>query len=111
MKAKLNYKGKIIEIEDIKQVKGIGRFLGLMFRSSDTSSLLFEFKKDTKNAIHSLFCHDFLAIWLDENNKIIDFKLVNKIQISIAPKAKFRKLLEIPVNSRNSRVIEFFLLK
>ena len=111
MKAKLHYREKFIDIDDIKVARGLNRFIGLMFKGENYSPLLFEFKKDVGYSIHSLFCRDFLAIWLDENNKIIEFKLVNRISFSISPKKKFRKLLEIPVNSRNSRIIEFFLLE
>ena len=110
MKIILNYKNKKIEIKDIKKVKKIlGKMNGLMFKSQNTNALLFEFKKQTKASIHSLFVFfPFLAIWLDDKNKIIEKRAVMPFTFSVKPKKEFTKLLEIPINSKYSKVINTF---
>lgn len=107
MKAKLNFNGKIIEIPDIIEVKGIKKYTGLMFKGKDTNALLFSFDNPGKHAIHSLFCKDFLAVWLNAG-KIVDYQLVNSIQFSIKPSQDFTHLLEIPVNEKYASVISNF---
>jgi len=72
--------------------------IGLMFKK-DSPPLLFIFKKPTNTSIHSFFCKPFIAIWLLDD-KIIDIKFVKPNQLSIKPKEKFNKLLEIPNNSQ-----------
>ena len=109
MKAMLNFKGKRIEISNIKKCSGLKKYIGLMFKKPGTSALLFEFKKPTRQAIHSFFCPDFLAIWLDEKNKILEYKLVNSNQLLIKPTENFLRLLEIPVNEKYSKITELFL--
>ena len=70
---------------------------GLMFRKN-SYPLLFIFKKPTRQPIHSFFCKPFIAIWFNQN-KIIDVKLVKPFRLSIKPRDKFTKLLEIPSNN------------
>jgi hypothetical protein len=105
MKAKLKYKGKEIEIPDVEKVSGIGKYTGLMLKKEN--ALLFEFEKGRK-AIHSLFCPDFLAIWLD-GSRIVDYQIITSAKLKIIPQENFNKLLEIPLNNKYSSVVEFFL--
>lgn len=107
MKAKIKFKGKELVIEDLKKVSSVGKYTGLMFKKKETQALLFEFPRGRK-AIHSLFCPDFLAVWLLEG-KIVEYKLVLPYQFYIAPKSEFDKLIEIPVNEKYKGVIEAFL--
>ena len=44
------------------------------------------------------FCNPFFAIWFD-GERVVDVKLIKSKKISIQPKEKFDKLLEIPSNS------------
>ncbi len=104
MKAKLNFKGNKIEFE-VEKAKGIKKFTGLMFKNSETKALLFENIK----AIHSFFCPNFLAIWLDNKNKVIEFKIVKPWNPLILPKKAFNRLIEMPLNKRYSKVIKSFL--
>ncbi len=106
MKAKLKFKGKEIVIEDIKKVRGIGKYLGLMFKG-ESSALLFEFKFPGKYGIHSYFCRPFLAIWLN-GNKIVEYKLVAPNSI-VKPEDEFDQLVEIPFNDRYKEIFNFFL--
>lgn len=107
MIAKLNYKGKIIEIKDVKKMNRIQKYLGLMIYKQ---ALLFSFDKPGRHAIHSLFCPRFLAIWIN-NGKIVEYKLVNPWRFIIKPEKDFTELLEIPINERYSAIIEIFFGK
>ena len=80
-----------------QKASGIRKIFGLMFRSRKTKPLLFEFKNDVHLAIHSIFVFfPFQAIWLDENNRIIEQRIVKPFTFSVRPKKPFRKLIEIP---------------
>jgi len=73
------------------------KFTGLMFRTRKTKPLLFEFKKDTRMAIHSFFVFfPFKAIWLDKENRIIEQRTVKPFTFCARPRKAFRKLIEIP---------------
>ena len=101
MKIKINK----TEIE-AKMVSGFGKFKGLMFERKDKAkALLFVFKKPTKLAIHSFFCMPFLAVWLDDKNRIIEKQFVRPFRLYIRPKKPFYKLLEIPINKEYNKKI------
>ncbi len=106
MKAKLKFKGKELEFE-VDKVKGTKKFIGLMFNKKG-KALLFEFSRPTQQAIHSFFCPDFLAIWL-QKNKIVDYKLVKRNKPYIKPNKQFTRLLEIPINQKYQGIIKLFL--
>ena len=103
------YKNKKIKIS-VKKVSSFRKITGLMFRSNKTKNLLFEFGKKTKIHIHS-YCvfFDFLAIWLDEKNKVIEWKYVKPFTFHINPKKPFSKLIEIPLNNKNKEIMKFFV--
>ncbi|MBI4116915.1 DUF192 domain-containing protein [Candidatus Pacearchaeota archaeon] len=108
---KIHYKNKSIEIF-AKKVSPIGKVLGLMFKSKETDNLLFEFKNKTKMKIHSFFVFfKFLAVWLDEKNNVVDFKIVEPFEFSVSPKKPFRKLVELPFNDKNRKTISIFVGK
>lgn len=101
----LVYKGKRTDVEAYvvpKWYEGIG----LMFhRRESARALLFEFKKPMKMAIHSWFVFfPFIAVWLDDHDKIISVKKVKPFEFDIAPSVKFSRLLEIPLNERYKNV-------
>ena len=107
MIAKLRYDHQVFEIPDIVKAEGMKKFTGLMFKKQDANALLFE----EPGSIHSFFCPDFLGIWLDDNNKIVDFKLVTSNRASVKPDKPFAKLLEIPLNEKYSEITKVFLEK
>ena len=109
MKARLNFKGKKLEFE-VEKVTGFKKILGLMFKKSDAKALLFEFDKEVLMSIHSFFCPDFVAIWLNQG-KIIDHQVIIENKLNIKPKKKFDKLIEIPLNEQNSEVVKFLVGK
>jgi len=106
-KIDLIYEGKRFFI-DLRVCNFIQRFFGLMFvKKEKAKALLFEFKKPTKVKIHSLFVFlDFIAIWLNKKNKIVDLKIVKPFNFVITPKKSFCKLIEIPMNKRYKGVVE-----
>lgn len=104
MRAKIKVKGKEIVIDNITRASGIKKYTGLMFKPQETNALLFELGRGRK-AIHSLFCPNFLAVWLLEG-KIQETRIIEPWKFSIKPEKEFDKLLEIPVNSNYLKVIE-----
>ena len=111
MEITVNNNGEKIKLN----AKKLGRFsrgIGLMFRSKNTNNLLFDFDRDVTMSITSFFVFfDFLALWLDADNNIVDKKIISPFTLSIRPNTKFRKLVEIPYSKDNYRIIKFFLGK
>lgn len=107
MRIKLNKRA--IEV-DAKKVSAVGKYLGLMFKLSNTRNLLFHFDSSRNPTIHSyLVFFPFLAIWLDKSNKVVDFGVVKPFTFSVSPKKPATKLLEIPLNKKNKRFLAFFV--
>lgn len=91
----------------VKEAKGLKRFLGLMFRSKDTENLVFNFKEPTDQAIHSYFVFfPFVALWLDEKNRIMESRMIGTFKENIRPKSKFCRLVEIPLNRKNVEILK-----
>ncbi len=107
-KLRLKFSGKSIELE-VKRTNLFSKFFGLMFRSSETENLLFDFGKDCKIKIHSLFVFfPFLIIWLNGKNEVVEYKIVKPFRFSVSPKTKFRKFVEVPINRKNREILGFF---
>ena len=105
------YKEKSFNV-DAMMVSKLGKYVGLMFKSKDTENLLFNFKNYKTFGIHSYFVFfDFLAIWLDEKDKIVDFSVVKPFTFFIKSKNPSVKLLELPLNNRNKEIFEFLVEK
>ncbi len=96
---------------DLKVCNFFDRGKGLMFtRREKAKALLFDFNKPVLRAIHSLFVFfDFIAIWIDENGKIIEVKIVTPWTFSISPSRKFKRLVEIPINNKYLAVSSLFI--
>mgnify|MGYP001620069174 CR=1 FL=1 len=93
-----------VEIK-VKKVSEIGKFIGLMFKSKNTEILLFEF--EGKLSIHSFFVFfDFLAVWLDEKNRIIELNVVKPFTPSVKSPKLAKKLIEISFNDENKNLIK-----
>jgi len=107
MKVKIKLRGKEIIIQDIEEVKGIKKFIGLMFKPKETNPLFFSFNSPGKYSIHSFFCNPFLALWFNDR-KIVEHKFIESWKV-IKPKKKFDKLIEIPFNNKYKDLISFFL--
>ena len=104
-------KGRIINIGSVKKVNFIGKIVGLMFsRREKAKKLLFEFKKPTKIKMHSYFVFfPFLAIWLDKENNVLDLRKIKSFEMSHGIKKPYSKLVEIPINERNSKIIKLLV--
>jgi len=87
--------------------------IGLMFSNKEKAEiLLFDFDKKQSIKIHSFFVfYDFLAVWLDEKNKIVDLKKVSPFCFCVSPKKACFKLVEIPINSKNKKILSKFSFK
>lgn len=106
MKARLHIKGKSIIIEDLKKCNAFNKFIGLMFKRREKAApLLFDFAKEGRHAIHSFFVFfPFLAIWLDSDNNIVEYKIVYPFAPLVVPNKEFSKLIEIPLNEKYKKI-------
>ena len=106
---RLNFKEKNIEIP-VQKLGFFGRYIGLMFKSKNTKNLLFEFKNNTRNRIHSFFVFfPFIILWLNEKNQVLEWKIVSPFSLAIKPRNEFRRFIEVPFNIPNKKIIKFFV--
>ncbi|MEK6856288.1 MAG: hypothetical protein AABX66_03985 [Nanoarchaeota archaeon] len=104
---KISFKKKVFDIS-ISETGIFGKIIGLMFRNSNTNNLLFSFSKDVSVSLHSWFVFfDFYVVWLNKENKIIEFRKIRPFTTMIYCTKKFRKIIEIPVNEKNRNLIHF----
>lgn len=109
MKVGLGYKGERIEVE-AKPCKWFEKVVGLMFsrREKAKALLLFDSTKPINYGIHSLFVFfSFVAVWLDEENNVVDMKIVKPFRFSVHSRKPFYKMIEIPINGMYWKVVEF----
>lgn len=108
------YKGKRFLLK-VKRVSFFGRIRGLMFRKKYSQELLFDFFRECKEPIHSLFVFfPFLALWLNERNEILEYRIVKPFTLSVKPKRSFYRLIEIPLSMEkfeNSELVNFLVGK
>lgn len=108
---KVRYKRKSMYI-DVNETGFFTRGIGLMFRSKETKNLVFYFNRPVKLSITAYFVFfPFLAIWLDKNNRVIHKEVVKPWKLALKPKKSFYTLVEVPINSKNAQIIEFFVGK
>jgi len=106
---KIFYENRKINLH-VREVGFFGKIWGLMFSSKEHENLLFSFNKSTRIAIHSFFVfYSFLAVYLDNKNRVLEFRIVKPFDFHVKPRKVFRKLVEIPLNSRNKRIIATFI--
>ena len=111
MRLFVSFRGRKILI-DVKKTGFISRGTGLTFRTRNAKNLLFDFSKlvTWQGNITSWFVFfPFLILWLDKNNKVIDFKVVEPFTFCIKQKKKFYKIVEIPFNNKNKEIIVRFI--
>ena len=103
-------KSKKINIK-VRKVSEFEKGIGLMFcRRERAKALLFEFKKPVKFDLHSLFVFfDFLVLWLDKNNKVLDLKMIKPWQILISSPKPYYKIVEIPLNKKYKKIINLLV--
>jgi len=105
----IGYNGKKIKIS-VKECNLFEKGIGLMFSQKEKAKiLLFSFKQKQKIAIHSFFVfYPFVAIWLDDKNKVADIKIVQPFEPYVSPRKKVFKLVEVPINKKNKKIAKFF---
>jgi len=107
VKFSFTYKRKNINL-DVDSCKNFG--IGLMFSKRNSRPLLFDFKKLTREAIHSFFVFfPFIAIWLDENNNVIETQVVRPFTLLVRPRKQFYRLIEIPLNDKYKQLIKLLV--
>ena len=108
MRILIRLKDTKVEIPNIKKCSRFGKAWGLMFnRREAAQALLFDFKKPTRISIHSLFVFfPFLAIWVDEQGKVIDFKIIQPFKFRVKAPKPFVRLIEIPLNNKYLEVVK-----
>lgn len=108
---KIRLKNKKFSLK-VKKVSFFGKYFGLMFKLRETDNLLFEFSKNEVPAIHSFFVFfRFLAVWLDEKNNVVDMRVVKPFAPFVSTVKPAKKLVEIPFNKKNKKVLKFFFHK
>ena len=95
----------------VKKLSWFRKGIGLMFSSrKKAKALLFEFEKPTKMSFTSLFVFfPFLIIWLDDKNKVINFRKISPFIFHIPSRKPYKKALEIPFNDSNKKIIDKLL--
>jgi len=84
------------------------KFKGLMFRREDRFQALL-FSNSKNRGIHSFFVFfKFLCVWLDDKNKVVDYKIVNPFNLYVKSSANFSKILEIPLNNSYKKILTKF---
>lgn len=107
----INYEGRNVKV-GVVSAGFFRKGLGLMFRTRNTDNLLFEFGGNVRRGLTSWFVFfDFLVLWLDEKNRVIDKKIVKPFEFYIGIKCKFRRIVEVPINRNNKEILGFFVGK
>ena len=113
MRISVFFKKRKISI-DVRKTGFISRGLGLTFRTRNTKNLLFDFSRPVtwQGTLTSWFVFfPFLTLWLDRDNRVIDFHIVKPFVFSISQNKSFYKIVEIPFNLSNRTVIGKFIGK
>ncbi len=113
MRIAVFFKGKRISL-NVYKTGFLSRGLGLTFRTKNTRNLLFDFSKPVtwQGNLTSIFVFfPFLTLWVDKNNKVIDLRVIRSFIFSISQKKEFYRIVEIPFNLSNRRIIERFIGK
>jgi len=106
----IHYKKKKIKVvaEDCNWIR---KFIGLMFsRREKAKILLFRFDRKGKIAIHSFFVfYSFVAVWLDEKNKVVDLRVVKSFVPYVSHKNKADKLIEVPISKKYDDILTLLI--
>lgn len=91
--------GKVL-FPNVSYAKGLGKLKGIVFKEKEFQTLVFDFGKTGRidNAIHSLGCPDFYAVFLNKNKKVVEVLRVPSGQLFVLCNYPFRYLIECPVS-------------
>jgi uncharacterized membrane protein (UPF0127 family) len=103
----LSYKNRKVFLK-VKKCGYLDEAFGLMFKKKEKAeALLFDFSGRKRLALHSFFVFfPFLAIWLDDKNKILYIKSVKPFSFDILPQKAFTKIIEVPISSKYRKIIK-----
>ena len=101
MKIKINNKEFELEVRESNGIRG------LMFRFREKSpALLF----NANGSLHSLFVFfPFAVLWLDDENNVVDKRIVQPWKFHVDTKTNYSKIIEIPLSRRYKKVINFIV--
>jgi len=93
--------GEVIWSE-VELATGLSKLKGIMFKPRQFRPLLFDFGKERRfgNSIHSLFCPEFEAVFLDKDKVVIETHFVAPFKLIVFPSKPFRYLIEIPTHTK-----------
>ncbi len=108
-KLKIGLDGKHITINNVFLEDKIGKFLGLMFSEREKAQILL-FETNKPMSIHSFFVFfPFIALWLDDKNRVVEFRMVKPFLPYIVSRKKFSKILEIPISRRHYDIVKLIV--
>jgi uncharacterized membrane protein (UPF0127 family) len=103
VKISFRYKDKKISVEARK----CGFFsTGLMFRTRSTKPCLFEYKKRNEKMSSLFVFFPFIGIWIDSDGRVTNLRRINPFTFSFTSKKRAAWFLEIPINKKNSRILQ-----
>jgi len=108
-KLKIGLDGKHIIVKNVFLEDKLGKFIGLMFSEREKAPiLLFEMKKPA--SIHSFFVFfPFIALWLDDKNHVVKWKIVRPFTFYVSCKGKFSKIIEVPISRRHYDIVKLIV--
>ena len=97
----------------VKKCDRLDEIFGLMFQKKESARiLLFDFSGREKLTLHSFFVFfPFIAVWLDDKNRILEIKRINPFSFGISSPKIFSKIIEIPINSNYKGIIKKLVVK
>ena len=97
---------KKIKISNFVVANVFLRLRGLMFRRKENSPIIL-FNLPRKQSLHSLFVSfPFLVLWLDQENKVLEYRVISSLKFDISSKSDFNKIIEIPINKSNYSLVK-----
>ena len=98
---KIGLNGRNIILKNVFLEDKLGKFIGLMFSEKEKSPILL-FEMQRQSSLHSFFVFfPFIALWLDDKNNIIEWKIVKPFTFRVFCRKKFSKIIEIPISRRH----------
>lgn len=93
---------------EIRKPKGVGKYLGLMFRTRKARPVLFEFKESLFRSIHTFFVFQkLIVVWIFEDGDV-ELMVVEPFYYNIEPETnkKIKAIFEAPYDEDLLNVLE-----
>ncbi|HRZ85305.1 MAG TPA: DUF192 domain-containing protein [Candidatus Paceibacterota bacterium] len=109
MKIEISLGGKRIILNSIKKTNFFSKFSGLMFRRKEKSNVLL-FETGKRISIHSFFVFfEFVCLWLDNENNVLEWKIIKPFSVREISNYKFTKIIEIPINRKCNELVNLIV--